>query len=96
MASKAGGNLDAFRKTYDKSLIVPQKIQAALAQLGDAWEVEGDFVKRCGISQTEFGMYKERFVADYVVEVTLKGTRRRVWAGTKKFAAAMRDIIAGQ
>lgn len=95
-AKKPGGNLDAFRKQYDKSLIIPAKFREALAQLGDSWETEGDFVKRVGCSQAEFGQYKEQFAADHTVEVVIKGVRKRVWAGTKKFAARLRDTIAGQ
>lgn len=96
MAKKTGGDLAAFRKTYDKSLIIPQRFREALAQLGDSWETEGDFVKRVGCSQAEFGQYKEQFANDHTVEVVMRGARKRVWAGTKKFADKLRDTIAGQ
>jgi hypothetical protein len=91
-ASKRG--LDDFRKAYDKSLIVPSKIKAGLADLGNAWESEAEFIRRCGVSQSEFGRYREPFLADHAVEVRGRGSRDvRVWAGTKAFATKLRASV---
>jgi hypothetical protein len=91
-----GRGVDEFRKAYDKSLIIPAKFRDALAQLGDAWEEEGEFIKRVGCSQSEFGRFKEQFYADHTLEVRRSGIPRRVWAGTKKLAAKLRAIMAQQ
>lgn len=96
MKKATGRGVDDFRKAYDKSLIIPAKFRDALAQLGDAWETEGEFVKRVGCSQTEFGEYKVAFEGAHSVEVIVKGARKRVWAGTKKFADKLRGIMAQQ
>lgn len=94
-STKKGNNLEEFRQSFDRTLIVPQKIKAGLDQLGNAWEREGDFIKRCGVNQTDFGRFREQFEADHVVEVLEhgRGVRRRVWAGTKALARQLREII---
>lgn len=88
---KGADRLLAFRQVYDKSLIIPAKIEAALAALGDDWELEGAFVKRVGVATSEFGKYRDQF-ADYFLEVRQMGKGpSRVWCGTKEFAEKCRN-----
>ncbi len=91
-----GRGVEEFRKSFDKSLIIPAKFREALEALGNSWETEGEFVKRLGCSQAEFGQYKEPFAEAHSIEVLVKGARKRVWAGTKAYAAKLRGIIANQ
>lgn len=91
MDVQKGRNLESFRKTFDKSVIVPDRIRAGLAALGDSWEYEVDFIKRCGLSTTDFSRFRDQF-EDFMVEIRSGSQRqRRVWAGTKKFAAKLRE-----
>lgn len=93
-APAGGKDITAFRKAYDKSLIVPEKIKAALAALGDSWESEGDFIKRCGLSPSDFGQYRDLF-AEHTVAVRPMGKGpTRVWAGTLSFAEKLRETVA--
>lgn len=88
MASAKGKDLEAFRALHDKSYLVPKKITEGLAALGDSWEPEAEFIRRCGLSQTDMGTYRSQF-QEFFVEVGGRNPKR-LWAGTKKFAAAMR------
>lgn len=91
----AGNDLAAFRRLYDKSTIVPNKIRdalAALAAIGE-WEPEGIFMKRCGLSTTDFGRYRDQFT-DFFIDVRPMGkSQTRVWAGTKKLADVLRGTL---
>lgn len=90
MATKdTGKDLAAFRAVHDKSFIVPERIKAGLAALGDSWEYEQEFVRRCNLSLADFSRYREQF-SEFCVEIGGKSTRR-VWAGTKAFANKLRE-----
>lgn len=86
---KAGRSLAEFRQSFDKDLIVPEKIRAALAELGsDGWEYEQGFAKLAQLTLNDLGNYRERFI-DHVVTIR----ERRAWAGSKALAAKMRSIL---
>lgn len=91
--STKGKDLGAFRAAHDKAYIIPRKIKAALAELGDSWEYESDFIRRCAMSSTDFARYRDQF-AEFFVETRSSGGNRgkRVWTGTKAFAAKLREI----
>lgn len=80
-----------FRKEYDKDFIVPEKIKKALKDLGpDGWEYESVFCKGAGISLSDLAAYREGF-SEYVVH--LRRDSKRAWAGSKKTAAQMREMV---
>jgi len=87
--------LDEFRSNHDRNVIVPAKINAALAKMREIgpehYEYESDFIKFAGISQTDVSLHRDSF-ADHIVETTAVGGRspRRVWFGDKKVAAKVR------
>ena len=93
---KAGGkDLEMFRAAHDKSFIIPRRIKDALAALGDSWEYEAEFIKRCGLSQSDFALYRDQFT-DFFIEAghTHRTRGKRVWAGTKAFASKLRGAIS--
>ena len=86
----AGGkDLAEFRSAHDKSFIVPQAIKRGLEELGESWDYEQNFIKRCNLSLTDFSKYRDQF-SEYFVEIGGKSIRR-VWAGTKGFAGKLRE-----
>lgn len=96
-AKPAKKNLDAFRSVHDKNVTIPNKIRAGLAALekaegSEAWEYEGEFVKRSGISQTDLGAFRSQF-EDHIVETNGKAAKR-VWFVDVKTAATARDAIS--
>jgi hypothetical protein len=93
-----GKDLDAFRQTYDRIAVIEQRIKRALAELGDSWEYEADFMKRAGIASVDWANRRSDYTA-YVVLVKgnhgrgANGNTRRVIAGTAKFAEKLRAAI---
>lgn len=90
--SKSGKSLQDFRAEHDKSYIVPKKIKGALEKLGDGWEYEVHFMRLAGISVTDLAAYRDQF-EDHIVVVGGRNTKR-VWAGTTKLAAQMREMVS--
>jgi hypothetical protein len=90
-APQKGRDLEAFRAAHDRAYIVPQRIKAGLDSLGESWEYEAEFVRRCGIASQEMPRYRDQF-KDFFVEPP-RGSNsnpKRVWAGSKAFAAKLR------
>lgn len=84
-----GFSLDDFRRQYDKSVIVPEKVMAALSKLGpDRFLPEQDFVKLAGVNYTDLGRFRPQF-EKHVVTVQEK----RLWAGSVELANAMRTRL---
>lgn len=91
MPAAKGKSLEDFRAVHDKSFMVPKAIRTGLEALGDSWEYESDLIKRCKLSQTDFAAYRDQF-KDFFVEVPGRNAKR-AWAGTKKFAAQLKDRL---
>jgi hypothetical protein len=89
-----GKDLESFRSAHDRSYIVPKKIQAGLEALGESWEYEAEFIRRCGLSTGDFAVYRDKFQDFSVETASVNGNRgKRVWAGTKAFASKLRAQI---
>lgn len=91
----AGGkSLEAFRAAHDKDYIVPSRIKEGLAELGESWEYEADFIRRCGLSQIDFAAYRGQFT-DFYVDTGggHKNRGKRAWTGSKAFAAKLREVL---
>jgi hypothetical protein len=85
-----GRPLAEFRAEYDKDYIIPARIKAALAALGDGWDYEVNFAKLAGVSLSDLALFREKF-PDHVVQIKRDG--KRAWAGTGKTAQQMRDML---
>lgn len=87
-------NLASFRAAHDESIIIPNKIRAALESLAkehgaEGWEYENEFLKRVSCSTTQLAAYRDGF-SSYIVETS--GSRsKRVWFATEKAAKAVRQ-----
>lgn len=88
----AGKTLDEFRAAHDKSYIVPKKIRDGLAALGDSWEYEVEFIRRCGLSVTDLAAYRDPEFTEFYLEVGGRNPKR-IWCGTKKFAEQLRALL---
>lgn len=89
--AKLGRSLADFRATHDKAYIVPAKIKATLAALGESWLYEAEFIKACGLTAPDVAAFRDQF-ADHLVDVRHEGRRRAVWAGTKAMAGKLREM----
>ena len=78
-----------LRAIHDKSVVIPNRIRAALAALkasGDAWAYELDFIKlaKPPVGGQDIAKFREQF-ADYWAEmpsINVKSSTRRVWFTT--------------
>lgn len=78
-----------FRKRYDRKLVAEERVRAALARLGGAWEYESDFAAKAGVTRAELHALRAKF-KDLVVRLDAV---RVGWAGTPAFAKAMRERL---
>jgi len=85
-----GKNVNEFRSSHDKAFFVPKRIKESLAVLGESWEYEADFIRRCRLSNTDFARFRDEFIA-FCVETSGRNPKR-VWAGTVAFAAQLRSL----
>lgn len=94
VARPKGRDIEAFRSNHDRAFIVPKKIRDGLEALGDSWEYEAEFVRRCGVASHEFALYRDQF-ADFCIETPGGGGLRgkRVYAGTRTFANKLRAAL---
>jgi hypothetical protein len=84
-----GRTLAEFRQTYDKETIVPSRVDAAVAALGDGWLYEVEFAKHAGVSLSDLGMFRDKY-SRHVVSVR---EGRRVWFGNPKNAEEARRML---
>jgi hypothetical protein len=89
--AKPGKSIDDFRASHDKNFIVPLKIREALKKIGDGWEYESDLMKIAGLSTTDLARFRDQF-EDHIV-VTSGKSQKRVWCGTAKLAAQLREMV---
>ena len=87
---RVGKTLADFRAMHDKDYIVPRKIKAALAALGNGWEYEADMLRLAGVSTTDLALYRDQFSEHWVV---VDRSGKRVWAGSKALAEEMRGMV---
>jgi hypothetical protein len=85
----AGRPISDFRAAHDKGFIIPTRIREGLAKLGDGWVYEGEFCKLAGIGAQDLANHREPFV-DHIVLVE---RTKRVWAGSKRTAAKLREMV---
>jgi hypothetical protein len=88
-SAKTARSLDTFRAAYDKGVIVPNKIRAALEKLEKdegptAWRHDNEIRELAGISTTELAEFRDRFQDNIVV--TAGGKGKNVWFATVKAA----------
>lgn len=94
-SKKSGRAPEEFQKEHDQSYIVPARVREGLAELGETWEYEADFMKRIGCNAPMLVSYREQF-AEFIVDIKPRAGRshsKRAWAGTKKLAALLRDMV---
>lgn len=81
-----------FRAAHDKSVVIPNKINVALAAMlkegAENFEYEADILRRAGVSTTDLAMFRDRF-AEHIVEVGGKNPKR-VWFADPKVAKKAR------
>lgn len=90
--------ISAFRSTYDRAVVIPDRIRAALAALAkaegpEAWEKESEFLKRSGVSSTDLGRFRDAFEPHVVRARPVGGSKgpHIIWFADPKVAAKVRE-----
>jgi hypothetical protein len=81
-------SVDQFRDLYDKDTIIPRKIEAGIASLGDGWVYESEFSRLAEVSHSQLSTYREGYL-DHVVQTPDK----KIWVGDVKIAQKMRELV---
>lgn len=96
--AKPKGTLETFRAAHDKTFTARAAIVAALRDLGDHYEYEGDFIALCKIDRAAFARLRDEFAeAHSFVPPRIKGSGnpgKRVWCGTMAFRKKLQASIA--
>ncbi len=83
-----------FQAAHNPDIKVPAKIRAGLESLlkegKEAAEYEGEFIKRCGISTSIFGKYRDQFAKHIIAVRPDGGSLKNVWFADAKVAAKAR------
>lgn len=89
-SARPGRSFAEWEAKYDRADVVPRRIEAALAQLGEQWEYELEFLRRAGVSTTQLARHRDRYL-DHIVY--LRAERKRVWVGSVETAKRMREML---
>lgn len=89
-----GKDLAALRAAHDENVMVPKRIEKALAELGDSWEYEKDFISRTGVSSIKLAHFRPKY-SEFFFEVSQARNAKRVWCGTKAFARKCEKALQG-
>lgn len=93
-AKKSGKTLDDLRAIHDRTVVVPNRIQSAIAKLAEEgaenWLYEADFMRLLtpNIAAKDISDYRDQFGDFWAVMPATNGARdaKRVWFATKKAA----------
>jgi hypothetical protein len=97
MKKKVANTLVDFKTRHDRSTIYINKIKEGLKSLAaegpEAWENEGEFIRRCGLATHQMSSFREQF-KDHWIKVPRRGNSRvmAVWFGNSKVAAKARGV----
>lgn len=89
-SSMPGRSLGDFQNTYDKNIVVPAKINAALTRIGDEYRTALEFQKEADVSISELAMFREQYEEHIVVVKSKDSKPRDIWFGTTEAAHAAR------
>lgn len=93
MAAKksSGKDIESFRQAHDRTYRIPRIIKEALAELGDAWEYELEFLKRSELSTIDLAAFRDQFEPHWIEVRSGNRNVKRIWCGTVKFANKLRE-----
>lgn len=87
-------NLEELNARYNPNVIIPNKIKAALKEVGNAAVAEDELRKLTGLNANQLAQFRAEF-ENYLIPVRDPASRhpRYLWAGTPEFAAAAREEL---
>lgn len=85
-------SLEDLDKQYNPNVIVPARIRAGLAKLGDHAMTAVNFQHEANVTTTQLAQYSEMFEKHQVV-IRDNGKPKTLWCGTESFARKVRERL---
>jgi hypothetical protein len=85
-------SLSDLDNQYNPNVIVPAKIKAALAKLGDNAMTSINFQKEAGVTTLPLSQFSEQFESFQVV-VRDNGKPKTLWCGSESFAKKVKERL---
>jgi hypothetical protein len=85
-------SLSDLDNQYNPNVIVPAKIKAALAKLGDNAMTSINFQKEAGVTTLQLSQFSEQFESFQVV-VRDNGKPKTLWCGSESFAKKVKERL---
>lgn len=91
-SSSGALSLEDLDKQYNPNVIIPARIRAGLAKLGDHAMTAMNFQREANVTTVQLAQYSEEFEAFQVV-VREGGKSKTLWCGTEAFARKVRERL---
>ena len=85
-------SLDDLDKQYNPNVIIPARIRAGLAKLGDNAMTAMNFQREANVTTLQLVQFAEQFEGHQVV-VRDGGKPKTLWCGTEAFAKKVRERL---
>ena len=85
-------SLDDLDKQYNPNVIIPARIRAGLAKLGDSAMTAMNFQREANVTTLQLVQFGEQFEGHQVV-VRDGGKPKTLWCGTEAFAKKVRERL---
>ena len=84
--------LTDINSRFNPNVIVPNKIRAALKEIGNAAVPEDVLRSMAGIGSNQLAQYADQFEEHHIM-VREGGRSKRLWSGTARFAQEARERL---
>jgi len=91
-ASSGALSLEDLDKQYNPNVIIPARIRAGLAKLGDHAMTAMNFQREANVTTVQLAQFSEQFEA-FQVTVREGGKSKTLWCGTEAFARKVRERL---
>lgn len=85
-------SLDDLDRQYNPNVIIPARIRAGLARLGDHAMTAMNFQKEANVTTLQLVQFAEQFEA-HQVPIRENGKTKMLWCGTEAFARKVRERL---
>jgi len=88
----AAMDLSDLDKKFNPNVIIPAKIKAALAKLGEGAMTSLDFQRESGVTTMQLSQFADQFES-FIVTVRDSGRPKVLWCGTEAFAKKVKERL---
>jgi len=85
-------SLEDLDRQYNPNVIIPARIKAALAKLGDTAMTSVNFAREAGVTPLQLAQFGDQFEGFQLI-VRENGKAKTLWCGTEAFARKARERL---